>query len=222
MSLPPRHAIVLDDHPLVGRGIAQYLVSLEPGLDVSVATQWAEVLALQAERGAPCVVVADVWLADGHCLSLLSAWRQSHPDVPWLAMSGDDDPAVVGRVKAAGANGFVHKQASPEAFAAALQAVLAGTAWHGPDAVDPNSAAAPAPRSWAVTPDALGLTLRQGEILQLITRGLPNKRIALQLGISEATVKEHVTGILERLGARNRVEAIASLGGRRMVLPHEH
>ena len=53
-------------------------------------------------------------------------------------------------------------------------------------------------------------------ILSLVLRGLPNKRIALQLGIAESTVKEHVTGILERLGVRSRVEAITLLRGRHM------
>ena len=135
----------------------------------------------------------------------------------WLAISGDDDPAVVTRVQAAGARGFVHKQAPPETFGAAIKAVLGGAMWFAP--VPASRPAAVAPREWPVSPAELGLTLRQSEILRLVMRGLPNKRIASQLGIAESTVKEHVTGILERLGVRSRVEAIAHLRGRRMELP---
>lgn len=63
----------------------------------------------------------------------------------------------------------------------------------------------------------LGLTQRQGEVLAMVLRGLPNKRIARALNLSEATVKEHVSGILARLGVANRVEAIVRLYGRTLA-----
>lgn len=217
MSTPQPYVIVLDDHPLVGRGMAQYLASICPELAVSVATQWSDVLRLQQTQGCPRLLVADVWLADGSSLQALERWCTECPATAWLAISGDDDPAVVTRVQAAGARGFVHKQAAPEMFGAAIQAVLGGGRWYAPEHA-PRSAAV-APREWPVSPGELGLTLRQGEILRLVMRGLPNKRIASQLGIAESTVKEHVTGILERLGVRSRVEAIAHLRGRRMEMP---
>jgi len=67
-----------------------------------------------------------------------------------------------------------------------------------------------------VTAAELGLTARQGQVLAMMLKGLPNKRIALNLSLSEQTVKEHVTGILERLGARNRIEVITKLRGRKL------
>ncbi len=211
------YAIVLDDHPLVGRGMAQYLQSICPELAVSVATQWSDVLRLQQAQGCPRLLVADVWLADGSSLQTLERWCANCPSTAWLAISGDDDPSVLTHAQAAGARGFVHKQAPPESFGAAIQAVLGGGRWYASEHA-PLSAAV-APREWPVSPAELGLTLRQGEILRAVMRGLPNKRIASQLGIAESTVKEHVTGILERLGVRSRVEAIAHLRGRRLELP---
>lgn len=65
-------------------------------------------------------------------------------------------------------------------------------------------------------PQELGLTERQGQVLAMMLRGQPNKRIALALDISEQTVKEHVTNILARLGVANRMEAITLLRGRRI------
>lgn len=214
-TLPP-YAIVLDDHPLVGRGMGQYLRTVVPELDVVTATRWHEVPRICALRGWPRLLIADVWLADGHCLDALARWRGEGHDCPWMAVSGDDDPGVLARVRAAGASGFVHKQASPETFGAAFKAVLGGRDWFV-TAQDPGTVVG-APRDWPVTPRELGLTPRQGEILALVLRGLPNKRIALQLDIAESTVKEHVTGILERLGVRSRVEAITALRGRRLEL----
>jgi len=216
MSSTPHTIIVMDDHPLVGRGMVQYLQALWPGVQVHEVRCWDEVLAVVAAQGAPSMLLADVWLEEGNSLERLAAWRDRCPSSPWLAISGDDDPAIVQRVRTAGAQGFVHKQATPETLGLALQALLDGSTWFGAPARAP---ATPAPREWPVSASALGLTARQGEILQLLLRGLPNKRIASQLDIAESTVKEHVTGILERLGVRTRVEAITLLRGRRLELP---
>lgn len=215
MFTPSPYAIILDDHPLVGRGMAQYLQSVRPELSVRVVTTWAETLKLVQAHGLPRVLVADLWLADGNSLPLLAQWHTGNPEVPWMAISADDDPATAQRVRAAGAHGFVHKQATPETFGQAIVAVLDGRMWF--EAGQTPSPKDPAKREWQVTPAELGLTARQGDILILLLRGLSNKRIALALDITESTVKEHVTAILERLGVRTRVEAIMALQGRQVV-----
>jgi DNA-binding NarL/FixJ family response regulator len=207
--------IVLDDHPLVGRGVAQYLQSVEPALEVLVATGWNEVEQIAAVRGRPRLLVADIWLADGSSIDALSRSRADCPAWVWMAVSGDDDPALARRARDAGARGFVHKAAPPERFGQAFRTVLGGGEWFD-ETPGPGTAGATGPREWPVSARELGLTPRQGEILMLVLRGLPNKRIALHLGITESTVKEHVTGILERLGVRSRVEAITRLRGRQL------
>ena len=216
--LMPAHspyAIVLDDHPLVGRGMAQYLTAVRPELLVHVATAWAQVQQHLQANGCPLVLVADVWLANSNSLATLAQWRSQCPGTPWLAISGDDDPLMQARVRSAGAQGFVHKQATPEVFGMAFAAMLAGGQWFETSR-DPN---VNQPREWAVSPAELSLTPRQGEILALVLRGLPNKRIALTLCLSESTVKEHLTGIFERLGVKTRVEILTHLRGRQLVLP---
>ena len=209
------YAIVLDDHPLVGRGIAQYLTAVRPELLVHVATAWAQVQQHLQANGCPLVLVADVWLANSNSLATLAQWRSQCPGTPWLAISGDDDPLMQARVRSAGAQGFVHKQATPEVFGLAFAAMLAGGQWFETS----REASANQPREWAVSPADLSLTPRQGEILALVLRGLPNKRIALTLCLSESTVKEHLTGIFERLGVKSRVEILTHLRGRQLVLP---
>ncbi|MES2955019.1 MAG: response regulator transcription factor [Pseudomonadota bacterium] len=217
MPTPIPYAIILDDHPLVGRGMAQYLQSVRPELSVRAVTTWIETLQLVQMYGAPRVLVADLWLAEGNSLPLLAQWHALHPETPWLAISADDDPATAQRVRAAGAQGFVHKQASPETFGQAILTVLGGGQWF--EAGQALGGKDPARREWQVTPAELGLTPRQGDILALLLKGLSNKRIALALDITESTVKEHVTAILERLGVRTRVEAIMALQGRQVVSP---
>jgi DNA-binding NarL/FixJ family response regulator len=214
MTLPQPYAIILDDHPLVGRGMSQYLQSIHPELNVRVAALWVDVQQLIAASGCPMMLVADVWLADSNSLTALAQWRTQCPGTPWLAISGDDDPLMQQRVRSAGAQGFVHKQALPEVFGRAFATVLAGGQWYE-RATEPERADY-LPREWTVSPGELGLTPRQGEILALVLRGLPNKRIALMLTLSESTVKEHLTGIFERLGVRSRVEILTHLRGRRI------
>ena len=215
MHSQPPYVIVLDDHPLVGRGIAQYLQAVQPGLSVHEASLWAQVQVHIQAFGCPRVLVADVWLADSNSLATLAQWRTQCRHTPWLAISGDDDPLMQERVRSAGAQGFVNKQASPEVFGLAFAAVLLGGQWFDTS----TEASGHRPREWAVTPAELCLTPRQGEILALVLRGLPNKRIALMLSLSESTVKEHLTGILERLGVKSRVEVLTHLRGRQLVLP---
>lgn len=215
MPTPSPYAIILDDHPLVGRGMAQYLQSLHPELSVRAVTTWEEALNLVQTQGCPRILVADLWLAEGNSLPLLAQWHAGHPETLWLAISADDDPATARRVRAAGAQGFVHKQATPETFGQAIVTVLDGGQWFETEQV--ASAKDPAKREWQVTPAELGLTPRQGDILALLLKGLSNKRIALTLDITESTVKEHVTAILDRLGVRTRVEAIMALQGRQVI-----
>lgn len=212
MPVLPPYAIVLDDHPLVGQGMAHYLQATLPQMTVHAATSWTLVQHYLQLYGCPQVLVADVWLAESNSLTALEQWRNQCQATPWLAISGDDDPLMQEKVRNAGAQGFVQKQASPEIFGLAFKAVLSGGQWfESLSQINPYRS-----REKSVTPTELGLTTRQGEILSLVLRGLPNKRIALMLHLSESTVKEHLTGILEKLGVRTRVEAIIFLRGREL------
>jgi DNA-binding NarL/FixJ family response regulator len=217
MHASPPTVIILDDHPLVAQGLAQYYRSVRPDIQVLTAADCKELQRVIDMTGCPQLVVADVWLECGNILDDLKAYRQLCPSTPWLAISGDDDPSITERMRSAGADGFVHKKAPPETFSAALSALLGGGQWFEPVAV--LAVPTQAMHAWTVTAQELGLTPRQGEILDLILRGLPNKRIALALNVSESTVKEHITRILEKLNVRSRVEAITKLRGRRLHTP---
>lgn len=210
MPPPSPYTIVLDDHPLAGRGIAQYLQTLYPELPVRVMTDWAEVAQWMENHGVPKVLVADVRLHGCNHLSAITEWRSQGANTPWLAISGDENPILLQQVRSAGAQGFVHKQASPEVFGRTFSAVMAGQECFEPL---PTVLGQHQP-GLTVTPADLGLTPRQGDVLALVLRGLSNKRIASVLELSESTVKEHMTGILQRLGVASRVLAIIFLKGR--------
>ncbi len=203
------YVLVVDDHPLVARGLSHFIQSSCPGFSAVAMTRWQEALKLVETIGTPALLIADVWLCEGNSLVAMDSWRKTCPDTPWLAISGDDDQALEQRVRAAGAQGFVHKQAPPERFALAIETVLSGGSWFV--GVTATSGA-----------EGHGFTPRQAEVLALLLRGLPNKRIAAELGITEATVKEHITAILARLGVRTRVEAITALSARHQRAADAH
>ncbi|WP_232056698.1 LuxR C-terminal-related transcriptional regulator [Methylomonas rhizoryzae] len=207
-------AAVVDDHPLVAHGIADYLVTHCGFSRAAPISGVGEFWRLLETGQPPALAVIDFWLPDGISLPLLLQLKQCHPAIRVLAISADDDRAVAGKVASAGADGFIHKQAAPSVFAKAVEAVMAGDSWFHPQA----AGFAPT-RELPVTAAELGLTPRQGQVLAMMLKGLPNKRIALNLSLSEHTVKEHVTGILERLGAKNRIEVITMLRGRRLENP---
>ena len=208
------YAIVLDDHPLIGQGIAQYLQGARPDLPVRVTTAWAQAQQWIKAGGCPEVLVADVSLADLNSLAAFAVWRSQCQGTPWLAICDDAEPLIMQQARSAGAQGLVYKRASPEVFSKAFAAVLAGRQWFEPWTVANQQP----PRERTVAPADLGLTLRQGDVLALVLRGLSNKRIASTLRLAESTVKEHVTGILQRLGVSSRVHAITLLRGRSVTV----
>lgn len=217
------YGLVVDDHPLVAHGMAAFL-RLHKKLDDAVsAGSPPEALRTIAQRGAPAIALVDFWLADGATDLFVRDVLALAPSTRVLMVSGDSHPAIVLKVRASGAHGFVHKQEAPEALAAAVSAVLDGGTWFdaAPDS-PPAVADTPLAREVPLAPSDLGLTPRQGEILALLLQGLPNKPIAAALNVSEHTVKEHVTAILHKLQARNRVEAIAKLRGVRLEVPPAH
>ncbi len=206
----PEWAAVVDDHPLVAHGIADFLVT-HCGFDrAQPVSTVAEFWILLDTEAPPALAVIDFWLPDGVSLPLLAQIKQRRPNLRVLAISADDGQAIAEKVAAAGADGFIHKQATPSAFADAVKAIMAGNTWF----CGQSAGTLPAARELPVTAAELGLTPRQGQVLAMMLKGLPNKRIALNLSLSEHTVKEHVTGILERLGAKNRIEVITKLRGR--------
>ncbi|MHA7847899.1 LuxR C-terminal-related transcriptional regulator [Serratia sp. D1N4] len=210
MSKP--YALVVDDHPLVAGGIAAFLSTHCGYKQVYVAASRQECDCLIEEKGPPQLLVLDFWLPDGTALQLIKKLPQGNPNIRLLVISGDENNNVQHKAREMGAHGFVHKHDSPQIFNQAVTALQNGQLWF------PEALAPPSLSSSTVNYQEFGLTKRQGEVLAMMLRGFSNKRIAMTLAVSEPTIKEHITGILSKLGVNNRVEAITLLQGRRFTL----
>jgi DNA-binding NarL/FixJ family response regulator len=197
--------LIADDHPLLRDALARTLARVRPDAVVVEASGHDEALALLAAE-APSLALVDLHMpaADGtRGVLALRRLRLAAPGTPLIVISGDDDPAVMRAALAAGAAGFVPKSEPPERMAQAIALVLAGGTWLPPQALADLQGGAAPPR-----PDLHALTPRQTDVLRGLLRGLPNKLIARELGLTEGTVKIHIAAILRTLRVKNRTEAV--------------
>ncbi len=217
--------LIADDHAVVREGLRAFL-ELQDGLEVvGEAGDGAEALA-EAERLAPDVILMDLVMPRLDGVRAMRALRRTAPQSRVIVLTSflDDDrllPALE-----AGAAGYLLKDVEPAELARAIRTAHGGEALIAPAAaerllrtISGRAAAAHVP------PPREQLTAREHEVLELISRGFANKRIALELGISEKTVKAHVGRVLAKLGVSDRTQAallavreglVAEAGGGRL------
>jgi DNA-binding NarL/FixJ family response regulator len=205
--LGQEYALVVDDHPLVASGIANFLNTHCRFKHVHMATNEDHCYRHIMLNGPPRLMVIDFWLSNGTALKLLKEVSERYSQVRLLVVSGDDNNEIWQKVRDAGGHGFVLKNESPELFAKAVATLTDNRLWFPQD----NAIGVASAQKHL---QHLNLTPRQVEVLAMMLRGFPNKRIASQLSISEPTVKEHISNILKKIGVNSRVEAITLLHGR--------
>jgi two-component system, NarL family, nitrate/nitrite response regulator NarL len=195
MLLQPaaRYALIVDDHPLVRDGLIGMLERAGLRLHCDGATDMAHARRALAGSARYDLLLVDQRLPDGEGMSLLAEARATQPRAAGVLLSGVDDAGLASRARQVGAAAFLPKSLEPAQMVAAVERVLAGGTWF-PERV---RGAAPA------------FTERQVEVLQCASNGLSNKAIARELGVTERTVKDHLTVVYLRLGACNRAEAVA-------------
>ena len=197
-----RRVLIADDHPLLRDALARTLRAVEPDAVVVEAGDFdAAVSALQAQP-APDLALVDLHMPGMRALDGVQRLRRLFPALALAVASGDDDPAQMRAVLAAGAVGFLPKADAPALLQQALRLLLAGGSYLPPQALAGARAGAAPP------PGAAALTPRQLDVLRCLGRGDPNKVIARELGLTEGTVKIHLAAILRALQARNRTEAV--------------
>jgi DNA-binding NarL/FixJ family response regulator len=198
------YVLICDDHPIVGSGLVELLKSIPSIGSCIYKTSASECLAHIRTNSNPILVIVDFWMMGKISRELVVELKSLGLRV--LVISADDDPLVTARCKEWGADGFISKQESPGKIREAVTSLIQGNEWFGLEAHRPIDAGLEQRNLLPLTAKELGLTSRQGQILAIILEGQPNKRIAQKLHLSEATVKEHVTGIFQRTGTKTRME----------------
>jgi two-component system, NarL family, response regulator len=199
--------MVVDDHPLMRVGITA-IINARPDMTVVAQAETGEASVLLFQRYQPDVTLMDLRLPGNMGgVEAIAAVRASYPHARFIVVTTYEGDADIHRALEAGALGYVIKGMPYQTLVEALQKVHAGRRF-----VPPPVARALASR----LPDS-DLSSREMEVLQLLMSGKRNKDIANQLGITEATVKSHVSAILMRLNVGDRTEAVVTALRRGLV-----
>ncbi|ADZ71645.1 response regulator transcription factor [Polymorphum gilvum] len=195
--------IIADDHPLFRGALRQTLELQYPGSVIEEAGTLEDVTARLESDGEVDLVLLDLTMPGMRGFSGLMYLRAQFPAVPVVIVSANEEPQAIRRCVEFGASGFIPKSHGIEVIREAIAAVMNGGVWTPPEvnlAADDGSA--------ELVQRLATLTPQQVRVLMMLSEGLLNKQIAYELSVSEATVKAHVSAILQKLGVESRTQAV--------------
>ena len=197
--------LIADDHPLVLGALRQAVSGAIAGVEIHEAHDFDSLAATLEVHPDMDLVLLDLSMPGVRGFSGLLHLRAERPGVPVVVVSANEDRAVMRHCLEFGAAAYVPKSLDVETMRAAIRAVLDGGRWTPPD-LD----AKPAGRdeASALVKRLSSLTPQQVRVLMMLSQGLLNKQIAYELTVSEATVKAHVSAILQKLGVESRTQAV--------------
>ena len=203
------HLLIADDHPLFRGALREAVSGLFDRAEVAEAGTFEEITGL-LERGSDIdLILLDLSMPGVRGFSGLMYLRAQYPGLPIVVVSANDDPAVIRHCLEFGASGFIPKTLGTDAMREAIKRVLQGEVWTPPDVDLARQADA---ETAATIARLSSLTPQQVRVLMMLSGGLLNKQIAHELGVSEATVKAHVSAILQKLGVESRTQAVIAAG----------
>ena len=197
--------VVADDHPLFRGALRQAIGSLIPDARVLEAIGLDDLQATLCRERDVDLILLDLTMPGVQGFSGLIFLRAQHPETPVVIVSANEDPVVIRRAVEFGASGFIPKSLDTQRIGEAIQAVLAGDAWTPPDV---DLSAGEDRETADVVRRLATLTPQQVRVLMMLSEGLLNKQIAYELSVSEATVKAHVSAILQKLAVDSRTQAV--------------
>lgn len=197
--------VIADDHPLFRGALREAVTGVVPAANVDEAGAFGELTALLEKESDIDLVLLDLSMPGVSGFSGLIYLRAQYPAIPVVVVSASDDGETIRRSMEFGASGFIPKRYGVETLREAIGKVMNGDVWTPSDidltaGVDPDMAKL---RDRLIT-----LTPQQVRVLMMLSEGLLNKQIAYELGVSEATIKAHVSAILQKLGVESRTQAV--------------
>jgi DNA-binding NarL/FixJ family response regulator len=196
--------VIADDHPLFRDALRQAVASIMPA-QIGEAGTFEELTAQLEQEADVDLILLDLSMPGISGFSGLIYLRAQYSAIPVVVVSASDDVATIRRSMDFGASGFIPKRLGVDALRTAILKVIEGDIWIPPD-VDLSAAADP--EMTRLRDRIVTLTPQQVRVLMMLSEGLLNKQIAYELGVSEATIKAHVSAILQKLGVESRTQAV--------------
>lgn len=196
--------LIVDDHPLFREALKQAVAGGLAGAEVALAGSLGQATAQLDGDGDCDLVLLDLRMPGVQGLSGLIYLRAQYPNLPVAIVTAADDPGLAGKAVGLGASGFIPKTSGIDTIVAAVKAVLAGDIW----LPEGGAPAATDKEGEDIARRIATLTAQQIRVLMMLREGLLNKQIAYELDVSEATVKAHVSAILQKLHVASRTQAV--------------
>ncbi|MBU9434550.1 response regulator [Burkholderia multivorans] len=199
--------LIVDDHPVLRDGVEALLRRNDAALAVVQAASADDAMQMLDQHADIDAIVLDLKMRGTSGVDAIAALARARPALQIIVLSSSEDPRDVRAAFAHGALGYVPKSASPHTLLSAIVMVLNGERYVPPLLLDDGAAYTIEPPRQAT---GAPLTPRQIEVLRYLAEGVPNKVIADRLGLSEKTVKAHITAIFRTLHVLNRTQAAAA------------
>jgi DNA-binding NarL/FixJ family response regulator len=209
MTAAITHLVIADDHPLFRDALRQAVATVIPAAKIDEAGSFEDLTTL-LERGAEAdLILLDLTMPGISGFSGLIYLRAQYPAIPVVIVSATDDGATIRRSLDFGASGFIPKRFGVDTLRDAILKIMGGDIWVP---ADTDLSAAVDPDMTRLRDRLVTLTPQQVRVLMMLSEGLLNKQIAYELGVSEATIKAHVSAILQKLGVESRTQAVIAAG----------
>lgn len=196
---------VVDDHPLVREALVLAIAQAEPRAElVAVANLGALKSQIAAFGYPPALILLDLDLGEGSDFANLVTLVREFPGASVAMVSATETPSAIAKGRDLGASGYLFKSAPLEQLSGSVRSLLNGE-WVFPDSL---AEANLAPSTAEAVQRLATLTPTQAKVLDGLRKGLLNKQIAYELGISLSTTKAHMTAIFKKLGVQNRTQAL--------------
>ncbi|GGE31390.1 DNA-binding response regulator [Agaricicola taiwanensis] len=196
--------LIADDHPLFRGALRAAISGPFASADIAEAGNFGDVTADLEARPDTDLVLLDLKMPGVSGFSGLLYLRAQYPGVPVIVVSALQDTTIIRRCMGFGASGFIPKTLEVDGMREAIRTVLEGGIWTPSDMEIAQDDAETSDLSRRLS----SLTPQQVRVLMMLSDGLLNKQIAHELGVSEATVKAHVSAILLKLGVESRTQAV--------------
>ena len=197
--------LIADDHPLFREALRGLISKHYPSTKIYEAENADSLFALVGDHADADLLLLDLNMPGAEGYSSLVFLRSQHPQLPIAIISAHEDPILMRRAVEHGAMGYIPKSADIDTLCIAIDHILSGEVWLPKNAQKTPAVTLKEKEAAKLVSE---LTPQQFRVLQMVTRGRLNKQIAYDLGVSETTIKTHMTAILRKLGVSNRTQAV--------------